>query len=100
MDDKAAGLNQRLFYSYDRGGKLGSIQTKIAMKLILQIAVGVFLGTLASQFAIDGWRARQEGVAKEAAEKLRAEQEKTRLEQGQRIRSLLLQRRQGRIPEE
>lgn len=64
------------------------------MKLILQIALGVFLGTLASQFAIDNWYARQESITKEATEKLRAEQEKVRLKQGERIRALLLQRRQ------
>ncbi len=68
------------------------------MKLILQIALGVFLGTLASQFTIDGWRTHQEDIAKETAEKLRAEQEKVRLEQGERIRALLLQGRQGNAP--
>ena len=68
------------------------------MKLILQIALGVFLGTLASQLTIDGWHTRQEGIAKEAAEKLRAEQERVRLEQGERIRALLLQGRQGNTP--
>ena len=30
------------------------------MKLVLQIALGVFLGTLASQFTMDGWRSHQE----------------------------------------
>jgi hypothetical protein len=65
------------------------------MKLILQIALGVFLGTLASQFSFDGWRSHQENIAKEAAEKLRAEQARTRHEQGERIRALLLQGRQG-----
>lgn len=65
------------------------------MKLILQITLGVFLGTLASQLTVDGWRAHKENIAKEAAEKLRAEQEKVRLEQGERIRALLLQGRQG-----
>lgn len=68
------------------------------MKLILQIALGVFLGTLASQLTIDSWRTHQEGIAKEAKEKLRAEQERVRIEQGERIRALLLQGRQGNIP--
>ena len=68
------------------------------MKLILQIALGVFLGTLVSQLTIDGWRSYQEGKAKEMAEKLRAEQEKVRLEQGERIRALLSQGRQGNVP--
>jgi len=63
------------------------------VKLILQIALGVFLGTLASQLTFDCWRSRQENITKEAAEKLRAEQERARLEQGERIRALLLQRR-------
>ncbi|TAN68705.1 MAG: hypothetical protein EPN17_08625 [Methylobacter sp.] len=63
------------------------------MKLILQIALGVFLGTLASQFAIESWHTHQEGIAKQAAEKLRAEQDRIRLEQGERIRALLLQGR-------
>ena len=69
------------------------------MKLILQIALGVFLGTLASQLTIDGWRTRQESMAKEAAGKLRAEQERIRREQGERIRALLLQGRQGNNPD-
>ncbi len=65
------------------------------MILILQIALGVFLGTLVSQIIIDGWHARQEGIAKEAAKKLRAEQKKVH----QRIRALLLQGRQGNTPD-
>ena len=65
------------------------------MKLILQIALGVFLGTLASQFTMDGWRSHQESIAKAAAEQLRAKQEKVRLEEGERIRVLLLQGRQN-----
>ena len=64
------------------------------MKLVLQTAFGVFMGTLASQLIIDSWHTRQEGIAKEAAEKLRTEQEKVRIEQGERIRALLLQGRQ------
>lgn len=65
------------------------------MKLILQIALGVFLGTLASQFTMDSWRSHQESKIKEAAEQLRAKQEKVRLEEGERIRALLLQGRQN-----
>jgi hypothetical protein len=68
------------------------------MKLILQIALGVFLGTLASQLTIDGWRTRQEGITKAAAEKLHVEQEKVRMEQGERIRALLMQGRRGNTP--
>ena len=66
------------------------------MKLILQIALGVFLGTLSSQLIHDNWRTHQEAIAKEATEKLQAEQERVRLEQGERIRALLLQGRQGK----
>jgi len=66
------------------------------MKLVLQIALGVFLGTIASQLTIDGWRAHQESIAQKATEKLRAEQERARAEQGERIRALLLQSRQGK----
>lgn len=65
------------------------------MKLILQIALGVFLGTLTSQLTLDGWRSHQEDIAKEAAEKLQAEQESVRIAQGERIRALLLQGRQN-----
>lgn len=68
------------------------------MKLILQIAFGVFLGTLASQFTFDSWRTHQESIIKEAGEKLRADQARARLEQGERIRALLLQGRQGNSP--
>ena len=68
------------------------------MNLILQIALGVFLGTLASHLTLDGWHAYQEGIAKEAAEKLRASQERVRREQGERIRALLMQGRQGQNP--
>ncbi len=68
------------------------------MKLILQIALGVFLGSLASQLTVNKWHIYQENIAKEAAEKHLAEQKKTRLEQGERIRALLLQGRQDDTP--
>jgi hypothetical protein len=42
---------------------------------------------------MDSWRGYQESIAKEAAEELRAKQEKVRNEQGERIRALLLQGR-------
>jgi len=60
------------------------------MKLILQITLGVFMGTLASQLTTNAWYARQENAAKIATEKLLSEQEKVRLQQGERIRSMLL----------
>ncbi len=62
-----------------------------SVKLILQITLSVFLGTLAAQFTFDSWHTHKQEKAQKAAEKLRAEQEKTRLEQGGRIRALLLQ---------
>jgi len=65
------------------------------MKLIFQIALGVFLGTLSSQFVFDSWHRYQESIAKETAEKIRAEQEKVRFEQGERVRALILQSRQA-----
>jgi len=61
------------------------------MKLTLQIALGVFLGTLSSQLIIDTWRSNQTNIAKQKEERVRAEQEKVRQEQGERIRALLLQ---------
>ena len=63
------------------------------MKLILQIALGVFLGTLASQLTHDVWRARLDSIAKQAAQKMLAEQERIRLEQGERIRAIFSQAR-------
>jgi hypothetical protein len=61
------------------------------MKLTLQIAIGVFLGTLSSQLMIDAWRSNQINLAKQKEEQVRVEQEKLRQEQGDRIRALLLQ---------
>lgn len=69
------------------------------MRLILQIALGVFLGTLVSQLTIDGWHTRQEYAAQEAVEKNRAEHERVRLQQGEHIRALLLQSRQSNTPD-
>lgn len=68
------------------------------MKLVLQIALGVFFGTLASQITFDVWRNHKESIAKETAEKLRVEQDKVRKEQGERIRNLILQNRIGNTP--
>jgi hypothetical protein len=68
------------------------------MKLILQITLSVFLGTLAAQFTIDSWRTHRENITKAAAEQLRIQQEKVRQEQGERIRNLILQNRQGNTP--
>lgn len=64
------------------------------MKLVLQIALGVFLGALASQLSVEAWRAHRDDEAKAAAEaafKLRAEN-------GARVRAMLMQGRQGQPP--
>jgi hypothetical protein len=65
------------------------------LRLILQIALGVFLGTLGSQLIIDRWRMHQEKITTLETEKLRLKQDNIRKEQGERIRNLLLQGRQG-----
>ncbi|AEF99071.1 hypothetical protein [Methylomonas methanica] len=65
------------------------------MKLMLQIAFGVFLGTLGAQIVVDVWHTRQEQRAKQIAEQRIAEQEKVRREQGERIRLLLLKGHQA-----
>jgi hypothetical protein len=61
------------------------------MKLVLQITLGVFLGSLASQLAVDAWHDRWDRLSKEAEEKLRAEEQKARDAQAERIRVLLMQ---------
>jgi hypothetical protein len=68
------------------------------MKLIFQITIGVFIGALASQFTFDSWRAYQETLAKQATDKLQAEQDKVRFEQGERIRALIMQGRDIEAP--
>lgn len=65
------------------------------MKLVLQIALGVFLGTLASAVTMEVWRLQRESEAKQIAENLRAKQEQVRHEQGERIRALLMQGQQN-----
>ncbi|AAU91073.1 MULTISPECIES: hypothetical protein [Methylococcus] len=64
------------------------------MKLVLQIAIGVFLGTLTSQSLVEVWRLHQERAARAAAEKIEAEKAKTRHELSERIRTLLMRGRQ------
>ncbi len=61
------------------------------MKLVLQIALGVFLGALASQLTIDAWRAHRAEAAQAAILNKRAENE-------ERIRGLFMQNRQGQVP--
>jgi hypothetical protein len=68
------------------------------VKLTLQIALGVFIGTLASRLIIDSWHTHQENRAQLETEKLRIEREKVRKDQGERIRKLLLENRQSNPP--
>jgi len=68
------------------------------VKLIVQIALGVFLGTLAAQLTIDAWHTHRENITKAESEQLKIHQEKIRKEQGERIRNLILQNRQGVTP--
>ncbi len=61
------------------------------MKLVLQIALGVFLGALGSQLTVDAWRVHREEAARAAFLKQRAANE-------ERIRTLFMQNRQGQAP--
>ncbi len=61
------------------------------MKLVLQIAFGVFFGALASQLTVDSWRAHREEAARDAALKQRAENE-------ERVRALFMQGGRGQMP--
>ncbi|MDD2768133.1 MAG: hypothetical protein PHT19_05340 [Methylococcus sp.] len=69
------------------------------MKLALQIALGVFLGTLSSQLAFDAWRSHLEREARAAAEKSEAEKERTRQELSERVRTLLMRGHQENLTE-
>jgi hypothetical protein len=66
------------------------------LKLILKIALGVFLGALASQMVMEVWHAHQERLAKEAATKVKTEHDKARREQAERVRSMLMQGFRGK----
>jgi hypothetical protein len=61
------------------------------MKLILQIALGVFIGTLTAQLTVDCWHSYRESTVEEESKKQHAEREKARLEQAQRIREMFLE---------
>lgn len=61
------------------------------MKLVIQIALGVFLGTMASQFAFESWRSHQEYNAMAASEKRRTDQQRARLNLNARIREAIMQ---------
>ncbi|MGD0961881.1 MAG: hypothetical protein ABSB19_18880 [Methylomonas sp.] len=61
------------------------------MKLVLQIALGVFIGAVSALFVVDAWRAHKEALDKAEVDKLFQQQEQARMEQGERIRALLIQ---------
>lgn len=70
------------------------------MKLIVQIALGVFLGALASQLVIDAWRSHNEQQAREAERQKLAAEESARNEQARRARELIMRQFQGKIQED
>lgn len=63
------------------------------MKLILQIAAGVFLGTFATQLILESWHDFQQEKIRQAEKIQQAQREKQRLEQGERIKAMLLNSR-------
>jgi hypothetical protein len=65
------------------------------MKLVLQIATGVFLGALMSQLLLDQWHSYQTQHAVEAERQRLAVQEKARNERDQRVRDVLMGQLQG-----
>ena len=66
------------------------------MKLILQIATGVFFGVLCSQLVLDQWHSYRNGLLAEAEQKRLAEDEKANHEQLTRIREYF-QQAQGKL---
>jgi hypothetical protein len=64
------------------------------MKLVLQIALGVFLGSLAASFMLDAWREHKAELAKAETDKVLAGQEKVGQEQAKLIGSILRQKQQ------
>jgi len=70
------------------------------VKLVIQIAFGVFLGALASQLVMDSWRSNHEQHAKEAEREKLAAEERAGNEQMQRARELLMRQLQGKTEED
>jgi hypothetical protein len=66
------------------------------MKLIVQIALGVFMGSVTAQITLDKWHNYQEQSGKEQALKQGFENEKARLEQADRIRAMFLEHRKSK----
>jgi hypothetical protein len=65
------------------------------MKLTLQIAFGVLLGSLASTFVVDFWHQYQADKLKAETDKILTEQEVVRQEQAKLIQNILQQGRQA-----
>lgn len=67
-----------------------------SMKLIVQIALGVFMGSVTAQVTMDKWHKYQEQNGKEQALNQEFENEKARLEQADRIRAMFLEHRKNK----
>lgn len=70
------------------------------MKLVIQIALGVFLGALASEALISSWHSYRDRVATEAESVRLAEQEKARIEGIRRAQELIAKQLQGKVEED
>lgn len=68
------------------------------MKLVLQIAIGVFIGAFGSQYAFEKWRSHETQRAAAVESQKLAEQKQRRDEQGAKIREMVIQglRERGR----
>ncbi len=69
------------------------------MKLIIQICVGVFLGTTSAQLVLDQWHQFHQQQETKLLQKQVFNKKKARLEQADRIRALFLQHRKDKISE-
>lgn len=61
------------------------------MKLVLQIAMGVFIGAFGSQYAFEKWRSHETQRAAAVESQKLAEQKQRRDEQGAKIREMVIQ---------
>jgi hypothetical protein len=62
-----------------------------SMKLVLQIAFGVFLGTVPALFMVASWWNYNQEQSKAETVRLMDQFEQTRLEQAEKLRSILIQ---------
>jgi hypothetical protein len=70
------------------------------LKLVIQIALGVFLGALASEALISTWHSYRDRVATEAESARLAEQEKARIEGITRAQELIAKQLQRKVEED